>query len=171
MNRRPATTSLTTPKERDIKASNYTGAENKVLEALQRGNGTSRFKKIQEEDVNELLVSMADPLTSEKVLEMVEMAKKPEEEEEATDKPQTARQELRIPKLREFIMQVVEALNRDASTYSQLLDQMVMARQQKKTTSFFRPLSSPGASTPRDSDVDDELVELGSAPSEDDLPN
>ncbi|KAG7165216.1 hypothetical protein Hamer_G025326 [Homarus americanus] len=82
-------------------------------------------------------------------------------------------------------MPVVVALNRAASTYSQLLDQMIMAQQQKKITSFFCPLSSsapevadpstsgqtrPSSSasrvstaTPLDSDVDEELVELGSA--------
>ncbi|KAG7167350.1 hypothetical protein Hamer_G012792 [Homarus americanus] len=70
-------------------------------------------------------------------------------------------------------MPVVEALYLAASTYSQLLDQLIMAQQQKKITSFFRPLSSSDVSTatPLDSDVDDELVELGSASSEDDLPN
>ncbi|KAG7173587.1 hypothetical protein Hamer_G020222 [Homarus americanus] len=103
---------------------------------------------------------MEDPLTSEEVLEM---AKKHAEEEEATDKPQTVGKELTIPKLREFMqhvtcathsalqhdpdmecsMQVMEVLNRAASTYSQLLDQMVMAQQQKKITSFFCSLSSP----------------------------
>ncbi|KAG7171904.1 Tigger transposable element-derived protein 1-like 202, partial [Homarus americanus] len=46
--------------------------------------GEPGFQEIQEEDVNELLVSMEDPLTSEEVLEM---AKKHEEEEEATDSP------------------------------------------------------------------------------------
>ncbi|KAG7176869.1 hypothetical protein Hamer_G000061 [Homarus americanus] len=96
----------------------------------------------------------------------------------------------------ECSMQVVEALNWAASTYSQLLDQMVMAQQQKKITLFFRSLSSsaPGVAgpstsgqrrlsssasrvsdastvTPLDSDVDDELVKLGSASSEDELRN
>ncbi|KAG7176341.1 hypothetical protein Hamer_G009136 [Homarus americanus] len=125
-------------------------------------------------------------------------------------KSQTARKELTIPKLREFMqhvtsatqsalqhdpdmersLQVVEALNWVASTYSQLLDQMVMAQQQKKITAFF-PLGVAGPSTsgqaqlsssasrmsdastatPQDNDVDDKLVELGSASSEDDLPN
>ncbi|KAG7165361.1 hypothetical protein Hamer_G007178 [Homarus americanus] len=151
---------------------------------------------------------------------MVEMAKQHEEEEEATDKPQTVGKELTIPKLREFMqhatsaiqsalqhdpdmersMQVVEALNRAASTYTRLLAQQIMAQQQKKITSFFRPLSSSGefvmkpcyetespevagpstsgqtrpsssasrasdvsTAKPRDSAVDDELVELGSA--------
>ncbi|KAG7153753.1 Tigger transposable element-derived protein 1-like 154 [Homarus americanus] len=137
------------------------------------------------------------------------------EEEEVTDKPQAAGKELTIPKLREFMqhvtsatqstlqhdpdmersMQVVEALNRAAYTCSQLLDQMVMAQQQKKITSFFHPLSSPApgvagpstsgqtrpssstslvsdasTATPLDNDVDDELAELGSASSEDELP-
>ncbi|KAG7168890.1 hypothetical protein Hamer_G011564 [Homarus americanus] len=96
---------------------------------------------------------------------MVEMAKK---HEEAKDKPQTARKELTIPKLRKFMqhvtsatqsalqydpdiersMQVVEALNRAASTYSQLLDQMDMAQQQKKITPLFRPLSPLGETAP-----------------------
>ncbi|KAG7164601.1 CENPB DNA-binding domain containing protein 1-like 1 [Homarus americanus] len=97
---------------------------------------------------------------------MVEMAKNHKEEEEATNEPQTVRKDLTIPKLREFMqhvtsatqsalqqdpdmecsMQVVEALNRAASTCSQLLDQMVMAQQQKKITSFFPPFSSSGES-------------------------
>ncbi|KAG7166498.1 Tigger transposable element-derived protein 1-like 111 [Homarus americanus] len=109
---------------------------------------------------------MEDPLTSE-VLEMMEMAKKHEKEEEATDKPQTVGKELTIPKLREFMqhvtsatqsalqhdpdmecsMQVVEALNQAASRYSQL-DQMVMAQQQKKITPFFHPLSSSDVTNP-----------------------
>ncbi|KAG7173530.1 hypothetical protein Hamer_G020155 [Homarus americanus] len=92
---------------------------------------------------------MEDPLTSEEVLEMVEMAKKHKEEEEVTDEPQTVGKELTIPKLREFMqhvnsatqsalqhdpdmecnMQVVQALNQAASPYSQLLDQLIMAQQ------------------------------------------
>ncbi|KAG7171905.1 hypothetical protein Hamer_G000841 [Homarus americanus] len=93
-------------------------------------------------------------------------------------------------------MQHGTQLNRAASKNFQLLDQMVMAQQQKKISPFFCPLSSsaPGVAgpstsgqtrlsssascvsgastaTPLDSDVDDELVKLGSASSEDDLPN
>ncbi|KAG7171872.1 hypothetical protein Hamer_G000802 [Homarus americanus] len=114
-----------------------------ILKLIKEVRGDSGF---QEEDVTKLLVSMEEFLTSEEVLEM---AKKHKEEEEATDKPQSARKELTIPKLREFMqhitsatqsalhhdpdiecsMQVVEELNRAASTYSQLLDQMVMAQQ------------------------------------------
>ncbi|KAG7153252.1 Tigger transposable element-derived protein 1-like 93, partial [Homarus americanus] len=183
-----------------------------IMKLVKEVRGDPGFQEIQEVDVTELLVSMEDPLTSEEVLEM---AKKHEEEEEATDKPQTVGKELTIPKLGEFMqhvtsatqsalqhdpdmersMQVVEALNQAASTYSQLLDQLIMAQQQKKIISFFRPLSSsapevagPSTSgqtrlsssasrvsdvstaTPLDSDVDDVLVELGSAYSEDELP-
>ncbi|KAG7154513.1 hypothetical protein Hamer_G024414 [Homarus americanus] len=67
------------------------------------GEDRKGFQEIHEEDVNEVLVSMEDPLTSDEVLEMVEMVKKQEEEEEATDKPQTAGKELTIPKLKEFM--------------------------------------------------------------------
>ncbi|XP_042229542.1 tigger transposable element-derived protein 1-like isoform X1 [Homarus americanus] len=141
-----------------------------ILKLGKEVRGDSGFQEIQEEDVNELLVSMEEPLTSEEVLEMVEMAKNHKEEEEATNEPQTVRKDLTIPKLREFMqhvtsatqsalqqdpdmecsMQVVEALNRAASTCSQLLDQMVMAQQQKKITSFFPPFSSsaPGVAGP-----------------------
>ncbi|KAG7165578.1 hypothetical protein Hamer_G013076, partial [Homarus americanus] len=237
---RTATTSLTTPQAKKSRQVITLEQKIKVLEALQRRNGASKtalngvwhnlwpevfhdlkgfdegkdvkyimklVKEVREEYVTELLVSMEDPLTS---------AKKHEEEEEATDKPQTVGKELTIPKLREFMqhdtsatqsalqhdpdmersMQVVEALNRAASTYSQLQDQLIMAQQHKKITSFFHPLSSlapevadpstsgqtrPSSSasrvsdvstaTPLDSDVDDELVEFGSASSEDELPN
>ncbi|KAG7172996.1 uncharacterized protein LOC121860912 [Homarus americanus] len=184
------------------------------MKLVKEVRGDLGFLGIQEEDMTELLVSMEDPLTSEEVLEMVEMAKNTRKKRKR-HKPHTVGKELTIPKLREFMqhvtsatqsalqhdpdmehnMQVVEALNRAASTYSQLLDQLIMAQQQKKITSFFRPLSSsapevagpstsgqtrPSSSascvsdvstaTPLDSDVDDELVELGSASSEDDLP-
>ncbi|KAG7167251.1 putative Tigger transposable element-derived protein 1-like 301, partial [Homarus americanus] len=158
-----------------------------ILKLVKEVRGDSGFQEIQEEDVAELLVSMGDPLTSEEILEMVEMAKKHEEEEEAT-----VEQELTIPKPREFMQYVtsatqsalqhdpdMEALNRAASMYSQLLDQLIMAQQQKKLASFFRSLSSsasevagpsmsgqtrPSSSasrvstaTPLDSVVDDEL--------------
>ncbi|KAG7161001.1 Tigger transposable element-derived protein 1-like 109 [Homarus americanus] len=106
-----------------------------IMKLVKEVIGDSGFQEIQEEDVTELLVSMEDPLTSEEVLEMV---KKHEEEEESTDKPQTVGKELTIPKLRDFMqnvtsatqsalqhdpdmersMQVVEALNLAASTYS-----------------------------------------------------
>ncbi|XP_042240612.1 tigger transposable element-derived protein 1-like [Homarus americanus] len=134
-----------------------------ILRLVKEVRGDSKFQEIQEEDVNELLFSMEDPLTSEKVLEMSALQHDPDMERG---------------------MQVVEALNRAASTYSQLLDQMVMAQQQKKIASIFRPLSSstPGVAglstsgqtrpsssascmsdastaTPLDSDVDVELVE------------
>ncbi|KAG7164205.1 hypothetical protein Hamer_G014343 [Homarus americanus] len=157
------------------------------MKLIKEVRGDSGFQEIQE-DVTELLVCMEDPLTSEEVLEMVEMAKK---HEEATVKPQTVGKELTIPKLREFMqhvtsatqsalqhdpdmersMQVVEALNWAASTYFLLLDQLIMAQQQKKITSIFCPLSTDvSTATPLDSDVDDELVELSSASSEDELP-
>ncbi|KAG7178282.1 Tigger transposable element-derived protein 1-like 113 [Homarus americanus] len=141
-----------------------------ILRLVKEVRGDSKFQEIQEEDVNELLFSMEDPLTSEKVLEM-----------HITSATQSALQH--DPDM-ERGMQVVEALNRAASTYSQLLDQMVMAQQQKKIASIFRPLSSstPGVAglstsgqtrpsssascmsdastaTPLDSDVDVELVE------------
>ncbi|KAG7165640.1 Tigger transposable element-derived protein 1-like 144 [Homarus americanus] len=135
-----------------------------IMKLIKEVRGDSGFQEIQEEGVTKLLVSMEDPLTSEEVLEMAEMVKKHEEEEEATDKPQTVGKELTIPKLRKFMqlvisatqsalqhdpdmelsMKVVEALTRVASTYSRLLDQLIMAQQQKKITSFFCPLSSSG---------------------------
>ncbi|KAG7173257.1 hypothetical protein Hamer_G014581 [Homarus americanus] len=171
----------------------------KVLEALQRGNGASSVGHGGDGEKNK------------------------RKKRKRQISPQTVGKELTIPKLREFMqhvtsatqsalqhdpdmersMQVVEALNRAASTYSQLLDQLIMAQQQKKITSFFRPLSSSGefvmkptpevagpstsgqtqpssstscvsdvlTATPLHSDVDDEMVELGSASSEDELPN
>ncbi|KAG7167729.1 hypothetical protein Hamer_G010115 [Homarus americanus] len=63
-------------------------------------------------------------------------------------------------------MPVVEALNPAASTYSQLLDQLIMAQQQNASR-----VSDVSTATPLDGDVDDELVELGSASSEGELPN
>ncbi|KAG7154411.1 Tigger transposable element-derived protein 1-like 100, partial [Homarus americanus] len=176
---------------------------NDILKLVKEVRGDSGFQEIQEEDVNELILSLL-----KKSWRWWRWRREHEEEEEATDKPQTARKELTIPKLREFMqhvtsatqsalqhdpdmehsMQVVEALNRAAFTNSQLLAQ--------KITSFFHPLSSsaPGVAGPSvsgqtrpsssasrvsgastaislDSEVDDELAELGSASSEDDLPN
>ncbi|KAG7167092.1 hypothetical protein Hamer_G005425, partial [Homarus americanus] len=118
MSKRPATTSLTTPQGKKSRQAITLEQKIKVLEALQRGNdapskdvkdimklvkkvrGDSGFQEIQEEEVTELLVRMEDPLTSEEVWEMVEMAKKHKEEEEATDKPQTVGKELTIHKPR-----------------------------------------------------------------------
>ncbi|KAG7175319.1 Tigger transposable element-derived protein 1-like 138 [Homarus americanus] len=54
-----------------------------IQKLVKEVRGDSGFQEIQEEHVNELLISMEDPLTSEVVLGMV---KKHEEEEEATDK-------------------------------------------------------------------------------------
>ncbi|KAG7172004.1 Tigger transposable element-derived protein 1-like 128, partial [Homarus americanus] len=153
-----------------------------IMKLVKEVRGDSGFQEIQEEDVTELLVSMEDPLTSEEVLEMAEMAKNTRKK--------------RMRQISPKHMQVEAALSRAASTYSQLLYQLIMAQQQKKITSIFHPLSPsapevagpstsgqtrPSSSvshvsnvstaTPLDSDVEDELVELGSASSEDELPN
>ncbi|KAG7167349.1 hypothetical protein Hamer_G012791 [Homarus americanus] len=85
MSKRPATTSLTTPQAKKSRKAITLEQKIKVLEALQQGNGVS------------------------KVLKMAEMAKKQEEEEEATDKSQTVGKELTIPKLREFMQHVTSA--------------------------------------------------------------
>ncbi|KAG7165217.1 Tigger transposable element-derived protein 1-like 110 [Homarus americanus] len=47
-----------------------------IMKLVKDVRGDSGFQEIQEEDVTELLVSMENPLTSEEVLEIVEMAKK-----------------------------------------------------------------------------------------------
>ncbi|KAG7172250.1 Tigger transposable element-derived protein 1-like 121 [Homarus americanus] len=77
-----------------------------IMNLIKEVIGDSGFQEIQEEDFTELLVSLGDPLTSEEVLEMME---KHEEEEEATDKPQTVGKELTIPKMREFMQHVTSA--------------------------------------------------------------
>ncbi|KAG7165003.1 hypothetical protein Hamer_G004744 [Homarus americanus] len=131
MSKRPATTSLTTPQAKKSRQAITLEQKIKVLEALQHRNGASSVGC-------QFGLSLGDGRDGEKH----------EEEEEATDKPQTVGKELTIPKLREFMqhvtsatqsapqhdpdmehnMQVVEALNRAASTYSQLLDQLIMAQ-------------------------------------------
>ncbi|KAG7171664.1 Tigger transposable element-derived protein 1-like 120 [Homarus americanus] len=110
-----------------------------------------------------------------------------------SDKPQTARKELTIPKPREFTsatqfalqhdpdmehsMQVVEALPHSSVHYPHQMSfywgswPIYCTSGQTRPSSSASRMSDASTATPPDSDVDDELVELGSAYSEDDLPN
>ncbi|KAK3878579.1 hypothetical protein Pcinc_016792 [Petrolisthes cinctipes] len=113
------------------------------------------------------LVDMDEPLTAVAALEIAEMAKENDDDEESTENPAEAKKEMTIPKLKNFMqninaaiecaiqddhdmersMQVGDALRRAASTYSNLLEKMVMAQQQRTITSFFRPLTPPETSS------------------------
>ncbi|KAK4303744.1 hypothetical protein Pmani_024265 [Petrolisthes manimaculis] len=126
--------------------------------------GDEGFQELQENDVVELLHSMDEPLTAEAALEIAEMAKENDDDEESTENSAQAKKEMTIPKLKNFMqninaaiecaiqddhdmersMQVGDALRRAASTYSNLLEKMVTAQQQRTITSFFRPLTPPG---------------------------
>ncbi|KAK4325871.1 hypothetical protein Pmani_003575 [Petrolisthes manimaculis] len=129
--------------------------------------GDEGFQELQENDVVELLDSMDEPLTAEAALEIAEMAKENDDDEESTENSAQAKKEMTIPKLKNFMqninaaiecaiqddhdmersMQVGNALRRAASTYSNLLEKMVMAQQQRTITSFFRPLTPPETSS------------------------
>ncbi|KAG7176940.1 hypothetical protein Hamer_G000148 [Homarus americanus] len=71
MSKRPATTSLTTPKAKKSREDITLEQKNKVLEALQRGNGASRVSD----------ASTATPLDSDVDDELVELGSASSEDE------------------------------------------------------------------------------------------
>ncbi|KAK3886292.1 hypothetical protein Pcinc_009536 [Petrolisthes cinctipes] len=68
--------------------------------------GDDGFQELQENDVVELLNSMDEPLTPEAVLEIAEMAKENDDDEEHTENPAEAKKEMTIPKLKNFMQNI-----------------------------------------------------------------
>ncbi|XP_042203726.1 tigger transposable element-derived protein 1-like [Homarus americanus] len=109
-------------------------------------------------NVKELLDSMDDPITTEEALELAEMTKEHEEEEEAEDVPPHVKKEWKITQLKEYMTFIyaaikcirdndpdlgratenVDSLYRLSSTYSRLLDRKIANQKQRSTTSYFR---------------------------------
>ncbi|KAG7172040.1 Tigger transposable element-derived protein 1-like 115, partial [Homarus americanus] len=94
------------------------------------------FKEVAEEDVDELLQNMDDPLTTEEALELAEMTKTHEEEEEAEDEPHRDND----PDV-ERATEHIDSLYRLSSTYSHLLDRKIANQKQKSIISYSQPHS------------------------------
>lgn len=121
--------------------------------------GDAGFAEMDKSDVQELIDSIEEPLTSDEVLEMKEATQTYEEEETPPDMPQKFKEELTIPVLK-FMqhitsttesalqcdpnigrsMPVIKALRRASLTYSRLLAQRTISQQHRKIPSFFHPL-------------------------------